>query len=721
MELNEFAEIILFGTNISSDKLLEPKLLTDDNSNQAILAPKFPGRPNNLCFDKMKLKNKIPFPNNEQIKTEQHRGFVLHFFANHELLAMEIMALVLLKFPNAPKSFRMGIAKTILEEQKHMTLYLNRMRELNVEFGEIPVNDFFWNCLSKMQSPLDFVTQMSMTFEQANIDYSLFYKNLMLKINDFKTAEILDIVYREEIGHVKHGVTWFDRFRDPSQSQWQAYVSSLKLPLSPTRAKGIIFDEIGRKSAGLSENFIKELSVFSSSKGRPPHIFYFNPACESEVSRGKVGYSSNKFVENIKQDCSSLMLFIASKDDIILTEKKPSFLFLKKLKDCGFDLPEWLENENSNFKPENISQRLVGSLNPWGWSPNSIQIMSIFKVKMIGNIDFQNNIFQNDFFLNKVKPLYSKCYAAELSKQIYLDFAHMKDILPLEETLSQIAHNYTECLNAIEDIFKLKTFDMCLLKAPFGSSGQNMRRVKSTVLDNSEISWIKRILNDQGSLVIEPWFDKVADLSYQFKIDRNQTSILGFTRFITDQRGQYKATIIGRKTDDLEEKLIKFIYNPIKDYKDLLAFFKVIAEFVAYNLKFSQFEGPVGIDSFIYSDPISPYGFRIKILSEINPRYTMGRVALEISKRIQSGAYAIWAHIRVSDILGAGFTSIEDFTTQIENKFPIIKTENTKPLIKEGILFTNDPSSAKSILTTLIVGKKVLHDFTKLTQIKIIK
>ena len=192
MELKEFAELILFGTNVSSDKLLEPKILTDEKPYNAIIAPKSPGRPYGLRFNENLNSKKIPFPNKEQIEDEKQRGIVLHFFANHELLAMEIMALVLLLFPNAPKSFRMGIAKTIIEEQKHMNLYLKRMEEFNVSFGEIPVNDFFWNCLSQMKSPIDFVTKMSMTFEQANLDYSLFYRDLMYKINDFKTAEILE-------------------------------------------------------------------------------------------------------------------------------------------------------------------------------------------------------------------------------------------------------------------------------------------------------------------------------------------------------------------------------------------------------------------------------------------------------------------------------------------------------------------------------------------------
>ncbi len=219
MELREFAETILYGNNLTGDKLLQPLELTDLNPGNAIVAPIHPARPKELDFSRGHVNQKIEFPNQNNMENERQRGIVLHFFANHELLAMELMALTILRFPEAPKSFRLGVAKTIMEEQRHMQLYMNRMKELRVSFGEIPVNDFFWKCLSSMSSPMDYVTKLSMTFEQANLDFSFFYMNLMKKIGDIETAEILKTVYEEEIGHVKHGVLWFDKWRDSSQSQ----------------------------------------------------------------------------------------------------------------------------------------------------------------------------------------------------------------------------------------------------------------------------------------------------------------------------------------------------------------------------------------------------------------------------------------------------------------------------------------------------------------------
>lgn len=720
MELKDFAESILFGNNIISNKLLIPDELTDVKEYQAIVAPKQPGRPKFLEFNNILLKKKISFPNQEKLYDAKQRGYVLHFFANHELLAMEIMALVLLLFPSAPKKFRMGVANTILEEQKHMSLYIQRMEQLGVEFGEIQVNNFFWNCLSQMNSPFEFITKMSMTFEQANIDYSKFYKNLMIKCNDFETANILETVYQEEIGHVKHGVYWFNQWRNSAESEWDSYVNSLKFPLSPARAKGLIFDVDARKSIGFSDEYISKLSIFSASKGRPPNIYYFNPACEFEISRGSIGFTPNKSMQNLQHDCASLMQFIASKDDIVLISKIPNVSFLKKIQSCGFILPEWVEYNKNSINVNSVLQNYIGYIFPWGWSPESINLINIFSTKLIGKSIFHKNIFQNYFYEKQIKHLYSKVYSTELIYKIQKYFKNIQDILSQENTLPSVANCLESAIVHIEKYLSNSEIQTVVLKAPFGCSGMNMRRVNSVKLNISELNWLNRILKSDKFIIIEPWYEKVADFSYQSKItEQGLTVPLGMTRFVTNDQGQYKATIISKKSDYLSSDVVKFIHNRYENYYGIEEILQETSNIVASFLKENFFEGPFGLDAFIYKDINSKYGYRLKVISEINPRITMGRVALEISKRIQTGVFAIWVHIRIKEIK-AYFSSIEDFCLFVETQFPIKYSNTVNQLIREGVLFTTDPYIAKSILTVLIVGKEIFEKFEKYTSVKII-
>jgi hypothetical protein len=342
---------------------------------------------------------------------------------------------------------------------------------------------------------------------------------------------------------------------------------------------------------------------------------------------------------------------------------------------------------------------------------------------MISKSDFQNNILNEDFFNNNIKNIYSKIYSLEILNKLLNHFENFKSIFPSPEQLPKIAFCFESAIKIISDFFSTNNYSFIVIKAPYGCSGQNMKKVKTYDLNKSEINWIKKILKEQNSLIIEPWFNKVSDLSYQSKITEMKEIInIGSTEFITNQNGQYKATYVGTKKFHHSLNYKKFFYNNFNNTKGIEEILKAVSTFVGSNLLETNFEGPFGIDAFIYEDKNSFYGYRIKPLCEINPRITMGRVALEISKRIQTGTFAIWVHLRISDILNANFANISDFIACIEKICPIIldRSSSNTPLIKEGVLFTNEPLTAKSVLTTLIVGKNVLDTFTSTTGIKII-
>ena len=157
MEIRAFAEQVLYAERIE-DKLARPNHITDQNPGQPILVPAKPRRPASLEFG----KDRIPFPHAEKLEGAKERGRVLHFFANHELLALELMALVLLRFPEAAPRFRRGLVATMFDEQRHLSSYLERMRSLGVELGELGLSDFFWTALKDTPSPLHFVAGMSL-------------------------------------------------------------------------------------------------------------------------------------------------------------------------------------------------------------------------------------------------------------------------------------------------------------------------------------------------------------------------------------------------------------------------------------------------------------------------------------------------------------------------------------------------------------------------------
>ena len=216
MELHEFAERVLCATTLE-EKLQCPGVITDEQPGPPQVAPAAPGRPAELRF-KLTGTGRGDFPGTRHLEQERERGRLLHFFANHELLATELMALVLLRFPEAPAAFRKGVLQTLKDEQQHTRLYLERMQACGIHFGELPVSGYFWRMVSPMENPMDYVASLCLTFEQANLDFARHFADRFTAVGDTDTARLLEKIYRDEIGHVAYGLKWFRRWKNPSES-----------------------------------------------------------------------------------------------------------------------------------------------------------------------------------------------------------------------------------------------------------------------------------------------------------------------------------------------------------------------------------------------------------------------------------------------------------------------------------------------------------------------
>ena len=114
MELRDFAGQVLFAMTLE-EKLRCPADITDEQPGPPVATPDLPGRPAELRF-KLSGTARGGFPGIRHLEQDRERGRLLHFFANHELLATELMALVLLRFPDAPAAFRKGVLQTLKDE-----------------------------------------------------------------------------------------------------------------------------------------------------------------------------------------------------------------------------------------------------------------------------------------------------------------------------------------------------------------------------------------------------------------------------------------------------------------------------------------------------------------------------------------------------------------------------------------------------------------------------
>lgn len=254
MELRDWAIRILSADTLE-EKLLCPEELTDDCPGEPLIFNE-PVRPAGMGFNKRTREQKLPpFQNHG---SADNRAACLHRFAGHELLAVEIMAHALIAFPHAPKAFRKGVAHTLKEEQGHVRLYMARMAELGLHFGDLPLFKHFWNHVPYLTSPVRYVSVMSLTFEMANLDFAPLYGKSFARFGDDKSAALMAQILKDEINHVSFGYRWLNQWKG-EKGAWDTWLNNLGSKLTPKRAKGFTLIEENRQKAGIPPDWIENL------------------------------------------------------------------------------------------------------------------------------------------------------------------------------------------------------------------------------------------------------------------------------------------------------------------------------------------------------------------------------------------------------------------------------------------------------------------------------
>ena len=168
----------------------------------------------------------------------------------------------------------------------------------------------------------------------------------------------MDQIYADEIRHVRHGRHWSKQYG--AKDIWIFHQNNLRLPLTPARAKGKIFDESGRSTIGFSEEYIQSLKLYNSSRGRVPFVWECNPNIEHTLCHDG---PQPKIVRKVQESLALLPIFLCVRDDIVVVPVMPSKELLERIAMLGVAIPEISVGWNS------LSSRKIQGIVPWGKSP----------------------------------------------------------------------------------------------------------------------------------------------------------------------------------------------------------------------------------------------------------------------------------------------------------------------------------------------------------------
>jgi uncharacterized ferritin-like protein (DUF455 family) len=264
MELRGFAEQVLYSDELSAKVTRITASLTDHAPGDAVRVT-WPTRPANLQFAERKTAPAIPKA--ASLKDLRKRAIAHHVMANHELQALEVMAMVLLAFPDAPAEFRMGLALVMFDEQRHTRMHVQRCEELGIRFGDYPVNGWIWKKAQDYSSTLEYVAGLPLVFEGANLDHTAEFEQYFRVAGDRRSAAIMRAIHKDEIRHVEFGLNWLRQLKPAGVSDWDAWTGALHWPIRPSKARGDLFQRAARLQAGLTPEFIDQLEAFDETTG----------------------------------------------------------------------------------------------------------------------------------------------------------------------------------------------------------------------------------------------------------------------------------------------------------------------------------------------------------------------------------------------------------------------------------------------------------------------
>jgi uncharacterized ferritin-like protein (DUF455 family) len=215
---------------------LEPKLAPPFRADGALLPDEPAGPP--LAIDRparapaLAMRSgaeRLPGPG--ELADPRARAACLRRFAHHELMAVELFAWALLRWPELPAELRRGFALALADEQRHCRMYLERLRAHGEELGDAPLSDYFWKhtpaIAAHPRGPLAFLAALGLTLEQANLDFTLLYAEGFRRGGDEASAHVSERVHADEQRHVALAAEWLGRLAPAGESELEAYTASV--------------------------------------------------------------------------------------------------------------------------------------------------------------------------------------------------------------------------------------------------------------------------------------------------------------------------------------------------------------------------------------------------------------------------------------------------------------------------------------------------------------
>jgi hypothetical protein len=235
------------------------------------------------------------------------------------------------------------------------------------------------------------------------------------------------------------------------------------------------------------------------------------------------------------------------------------------------------------------------------------------------------------------------------------------------------------------------------VKESFGVAGSNAMRLFEPEILPTQKRWLANAFTHKRELVVEPWLERLLDFSVQLEMSERGLKLCGYTGLLNDARGQFIANFAeSHHHKRIPAKIISLFHEPPDISQRMLDFYGEVFAALEAELRRVEFTGPIGIDAFVYRDTNG--ATKLKPIVEINPRYTMGRVLVELMRQTCQASFGKFQLVNSPLLRAAGFENFQTYARWLAEKFPLQLEGEPVSRIREGALCLNDPATAQVCL-----------------------
>ena len=192
--------------------------------------------------------------------TVEGRAMLVHALAHIEFNAVNLALDALWRFPGMPIAYYSDWLRVAGEEARHFEMLCAHLATLGFAYGDFPGHDSLWEMVEKTRD--DVLARMALvprTLEARGLDAIPPLRAKLVQAGDLEAAAILDVLLRDEVGHVEIGNRWYLYLCGLRGLEPIATYAELTVRYKAPVLKGP-FNIEARREAGFSEAELARLS-----------------------------------------------------------------------------------------------------------------------------------------------------------------------------------------------------------------------------------------------------------------------------------------------------------------------------------------------------------------------------------------------------------------------------------------------------------------------------